>query len=222
MVRHWARLSGQRERTSAGAAPQAAGQRRRRGRHRRRVRDRPRDQVRPGRMDRRPRRADPLRGHEGDLPPLRERREPARAAAVRRGAAGPRARRRPGLEPARADAAGARLRAGDPPGDPARAHGGRERPTTCCRASGRSAGSRSPSSSSTPPTARRCGRCCTTSSASPREARRRNLGRDPRIRGRALVAEPAAQPDGAAAQGPTAVRARGHRDERAVGPGGAG
>ena len=53
--------------------------------------------------------------------------------------------------------------------------------------------------------------------AAARVSGRRDLDHHPRVRGRPLVGEPAAQPDGAADQGPAPVRAVGDGHERAVG-----
>ena len=142
MVRHWRDLLVEAQRRGATrATPQAARQRARRDLDGGRLRDRPRHQVRRRGVDRRRRGADHLRDDEGDRAALRRDQRSARGARVRCRAAGEHPWRRPGLEPAGADSAGARLRPGDEPGDAAsRARGRRRRPTTGWPWSGASAG----------------------------------------------------------------------------------
>src|SRR5215210_2473127 len=167
-------------------------------------------------MDRRARGPDPVRDDEGDRAPLPRCRQRARGAVVGRRHAGPDPRGRARLQPARADAARARVRAGDEPSDASGGDGRRRgrRPRAGVGAA-RDAAQARRDRVALP----RDGPSDRALRAPPatREPRRRDLDRHPRVRRRALVGAPAAQPDGAAAEGPTPVRAVGDGYQRPVG-----
>ena len=95
--------------------------------HHRRPGDHRDHQVHPRRLARPRGDADPLRADEGDQPALLARRRAARARHRRAHAAQQGARRRPGVEGAQADAAGAGLRPGHPARRAHRADGQRRR-----------------------------------------------------------------------------------------------
>ena len=162
-----------------------------------------------------------LSGHAGGPPPLRPVRRRDRPASGRigpRGRAVTRARRRAGRAVEPAGTAGGRAGAVAAPGDH-RGGGGGERPGRGAEAAGRVAGTVDVGASADP------GRALPRHRRAAGRARRRSaqLGaghRGPRLRAggrrRPLVADPAAQPAGAAALGAAAPTAGGRRDRRAV------
>ena len=159
-------------------------------------------------------------GHEGrSRATTRRVSASARAGGRRRRAARAHPRRRARLEPPGADAAGARLRAGDRARD-ACAPSRSPRPDADDPLADAMGRARRAAAAGDPgvalPRDRPADRSATSASCDASTRATSSSIVDPGVRRRALVGASPAQPDGAAAEGAAALRAVGHRDERAL------